>query len=180
MFTFGVAFTWVSFAIRHHTVATVAVRGKVTAVCVSNRKVQTKSVVDDTWCLEQPLLWLYDDFSKCVWLEMTMFPPTFWLCCWYSTPSSGLNPRWTWQNNMRLLLLPGDTEIGSVIYRLRASDADENYPLEFKFYGKTLDFLFLKKAKARPRPRPLITTNGLRNRYWNIILLFKQPHTWVP
>ncbi|KAL1117783.1 hypothetical protein AAG570_004098 [Ranatra chinensis] len=32
---------------------------------------------------------------------------------------------------MRLLLLPSDARIGSVIYRLRATDADKDYPLTF-------------------------------------------------
>lgn len=35
---------------------------------------------------------------------------------------------------MRLVLLPSDTKLGSVIYRLRASDADEDYPLKFTAY----------------------------------------------
>ena len=29
-----------------------------------------------------------------------------------------------------------DTNVGTTIYRLRASDADENYPLEFRIFGK--------------------------------------------
>ena len=39
-------------------------------------------------------------------------------------------------NNMRLLLLPADTKMGTVIYRLRASDSEEQYPLTFKIYGR--------------------------------------------
>ncbi|XP_054258885.1 cadherin-86C-like [Macrosteles quadrilineatus] len=34
-------------------------------------------------------------------------------------------------NNMRHLLLPSDTRIGTVIYRLRATDPDRDYPLSF-------------------------------------------------
>ena len=35
-------------------------------------------------------------------------------------------------NSMRLVLLPADTPVGSVIYKLRASDADDEYPLAFR------------------------------------------------
>ncbi|KAG8287771.1 hypothetical protein J6590_030333 [Homalodisca vitripennis] len=34
-------------------------------------------------------------------------------------------------NNMRQVLLPADTRTGTIIYRLRASDADRDYPLTF-------------------------------------------------
>ena len=33
-----------------------------------------------------------------------------------------------------------DTSVGTPIYKLRASDADENYPLEFRIYGKPLKY----------------------------------------
>ena len=48
----------------------------------------------------------------------------------------GVKPVFDYSNNMRLVLLPADTKLGSVIYRLRASDGDEDYPLEFTAYGK--------------------------------------------
>ncbi len=35
------------------------------------------------------------------------------------------------------VLLPSDTNLGTIIYKLRAQDADENYPLNFTAYGKT-------------------------------------------
>lgn len=38
--------------------------------------------------------------------------------------------------NMRNLLLPSDTRIGSIVYRLRATDADRDYPLTFAATGK--------------------------------------------
>jgi hypothetical protein len=34
------------------------------------------------------------------------------------------------------VLLPSDTNLGTIIYKLRAQDADENYPLTFTAYGK--------------------------------------------
>lgn len=39
-------------------------------------------------------------------------------------------------NNMRHLLLPSDTRIDALIYRLRASDPDRDYPLVFAATGK--------------------------------------------
>ena len=39
-------------------------------------------------------------------------------------------------NNMRLVLLPADTKMGTIIYKLRASDADEDYPIQFRVTGK--------------------------------------------
>ena len=36
-------------------------------------------------------------------------------------------------NNMRVVLLPSDTKRGTIIYKLRASDADEDYPLSFRY-----------------------------------------------
>lgn len=38
-------------------------------------------------------------------------------------------------NNMRLVLLPADTKMGTIIYKLRASDADEDYPIQFRVTG---------------------------------------------
>lgn len=35
-------------------------------------------------------------------------------------------------------LFKADTSVGTPIYKLRASDADENYPLEFRIYGKQI------------------------------------------
>ena len=48
----------------------------------------------------------------------------------------GVKPVFDYSNNMRLVMLPSDTKLGSVIYRLRASDSDDNdYPLTFSVYG---------------------------------------------
>jgi hypothetical protein len=38
------------------------------------------------------------------------------------------------------VLLPSDTNLGTIIYKLRAQDADENYPLNFTAYGKNFSF----------------------------------------
>ena len=38
--------------------------------------------------------------------------------------------------NMRSVLLPADTKAGTVIYRLRASDADDQYPISFGVVGE--------------------------------------------
>ena len=61
----------------------------------------------------------------------------------------GVKPVFDYSNNMRLVLLPADTKLGSVIYRLRASDGDEDYPLEFTAYGK-------KYLKVNHFPKALI------------------------
>ena len=61
----------------------------------------------------------------------------------------GVKPVFDYSNNMRLVLLPADTKLGSVIYRLRASDGDEDYPLEFTAYGK-------KYSKVNHFPKALI------------------------
>lgn len=37
---------------------------------------------------------------------------------------------------LKQLLVPADVHIGSVIYRLRASDSDHDYPLQFDATGK--------------------------------------------
>lgn len=37
---------------------------------------------------------------------------------------------------MRLVLVPADAAVGSVIYRVRASDPDFDYPLHFELVGK--------------------------------------------
>ncbi|CAH2233595.1 jg16183 [Pararge aegeria aegeria] len=37
---------------------------------------------------------------------------------------------------MRLVLVPADAAVGSVIYRVRASDPDFDYPLHFELIGK--------------------------------------------
>jgi len=39
-------------------------------------------------------------------------------------------------NSMRLLMLPADARPGSVVYKLRASDADDDYPLTFRAFGR--------------------------------------------
>lgn len=36
---------------------------------------------------------------------------------------------------MRLVLVPADAAVGSVIYRVRASDPDFDYPLQFELIG---------------------------------------------
>ena len=62
------------------------------------------------------------------------------------TVASGNKPVFDLSNNMRLLLLPADTKMGSVIYRLRASDADDDYPLKFSAFGKELILIIISKT----------------------------------
>ena len=52
-------------------------------------------------------------------------------------------------NSMRLLLLPTDTPVGSVIYKLRASDADDEYPLAFRKVNERRNCLRWRRRKFR-------------------------------
>ncbi|KAM7360298.1 cadherin 86C isoform 2-T13 [Cochliomyia hominivorax] len=52
-------------------------------------------------------------------------------------PSSVLcvDPKFDPSTRMRLVLVPADAQVGSVIYRLRATDEEFDYPLTFEFVG---------------------------------------------
>ena len=58
------------------------------------------------------------------------------LWCVLMSLASANKPIFDLSNNMRLVLLPADTKMGTVIYKLRASDADEDYPISFRVSGK--------------------------------------------
>lgn len=45
-------------------------------------------------------------------------------------------PSFEASHRMRVLLVPADMRVGSVIYRLRATDPDYDYPLRFDVVGK--------------------------------------------
>lgn len=47
---------------------------------------------------------------------------------------------------MRLVLVPSDAAVGSVIYRVRASDPDFDYPLHFELIGKSYETGKMKKS----------------------------------
>jgi len=49
--------------------------------------------------------------------------------------ASANKPVFDVSNSMRLLMLPADASPGSVVYKLRASDADDDYPLRFRVFG---------------------------------------------
>lgn len=46
------------------------------------------------------------------------------------------DPKFDPTTRMRLVLVPADAQVGSVIYRLRASDEEFDYPLTFELVGK--------------------------------------------
>ncbi|CAL8106639.1 unnamed protein product [Orchesella dallaii] len=56
--------------------------------------------------------------------------------------------------NMRIVLVPYDTPVGTIIYRLRASDSDNNFPLSFEVLGAigksilSLRFLGCEEAES--------------------------------
>uniref|UniRef100_A0A182MS56 Cadherin domain-containing protein n=1 Tax=Anopheles culicifacies TaxID=139723 RepID=A0A182MS56_9DIPT len=53
--------------------------------------------------------------------------------CW--PEAAGLDPKFDVSTRMRLVLVPADATVGSVIYRLRASDEEFEYPLQFELVG---------------------------------------------
>lgn len=54
----------------------------------------------------------------------------------YTIPIVGcMNPKFDSTTEMRLVLVPADATIGSVIYRLRATDEEFDYPLVFELVG---------------------------------------------
>nr|XP_027231110.1 cadherin-86C-like [Penaeus vannamei] len=50
-------------------------------------------------------------------------------------PASAIVPQFYEADKMSALRLPADTPVGEIVYRLRASDADRNYPLTFSIGG---------------------------------------------
>ena len=77
----------------------------------------------------------------------------------YPNLTLGVKPVFDYSNNMRLVLLPADTKLGSVIYRLRASDGDEDYPLKFAAFGKC--YIDCPSSKGNHAPHPKFErTNG--------------------
>ena len=69
--------------------------------------------------------------------------------------------------NMRSVLLPADTKAGTVIYRLRASDADDQYPISFGVVGENSNYL----EKLDPFNRHLIIHYLVKFR--TLVKLFK-------
>lgn len=49
--------------------------------------------------------------------------------------ATGMDPKFDPSTRMRLVLVPSDAAVGSVIYRLRATDEEFDYPLTFELIG---------------------------------------------
>lgn len=64
----------------------------------------------------------------------------FLLAIWASlcTVSSANYPVFDGAAQLKELFIPADVHIGSAIYRLRASDSDHDYPLQFDATGKRI------------------------------------------
>lgn len=60
------------------------------------------------------------------------------IMCW---PGECGDPIFDPATLMRLVLVPADAAVGSVIYRIRAHDKDFDYPLQFDMIGKSLTSL---------------------------------------
>ncbi|XP_058826724.1 cadherin-86C-like isoform X2 [Topomyia yanbarensis] len=63
-----------------------------------------------------------------------------WTCCWVLLGilvhrTVGLDPKFDPSTRMRLVLVPADATVGSIIYRLRATDEEFEYPLQFELVG---------------------------------------------
>lgn len=50
------------------------------------------------------------------------------------------DPKFDPTTRMRLVLVPADAAVGSVIYRLRATDEEFDYPLTFELVGRQTCF----------------------------------------
>lgn len=55
---------------------------------------------------------------------------------WWASGACAGEPVFDPSTLMRLVLVPADTPVGSVIYRVRASDPDFDYPLHFELIGQ--------------------------------------------
>lgn len=64
------------------------------------------------------------------------------IICVANTGAEGNYPVFDYRTRMRVLLLPADLKPGSVVYRLRGTDAEFDYPLTFSVAGKFLSFIF--------------------------------------
>lgn len=62
---------------------------------------------------------------------------TLWICLVFQLTSHtmGIDPKFDPSTRMRLVLVPADAAVGSVIYRLRATDEEFDYPLQFELSG---------------------------------------------
>lgn len=56
----------------------------------------------------------------------------------YVVVTRAADPKFDPTTRMRLVLVPADAQVGSVIYRLRASDEEFDYPLTFELVGKLI------------------------------------------
>lgn len=72
-------------------------------------------------------LFLYRNFSSSV--------IALWILCLCIGHAATSNPSFDPATSMRLVLVPADAAVGSVIYRIRASDEHFNYPLIFELWG---------------------------------------------
>ncbi|XP_049545284.1 cadherin-86C isoform X3 [Anopheles darlingi] len=71
--------------------------------------------------------------SRLATLLLPLFAALTLLACVRSV--AGLDPKFDPSTSMRLVLVPTDATVGSVIYRLRATDDEFEYPLQFELVG---------------------------------------------
>ncbi|XP_070137231.1 cadherin-86C isoform X2 [Drosophila bipectinata] len=62
----------------------------------------------------------------------------------------GVDPKFDPTTRMRLVLVPADAQVNSVIYRLRATDEEFDYPLTFEFVGDASASTNVVKVESLP------------------------------
>ncbi|XP_037049459.1 cadherin-86C isoform X3 [Bradysia coprophila] len=72
-----------------------------------------------------------------IWSSRIQSMITLWICLVFQLTSHtmGIDPKFDPSTRMRLVLVPADAAVGSVIYRLRATDEEFDYPLQFELSG---------------------------------------------
>lgn len=70
-----------------------------------------------------------------VWFKAWLYLELI-LCGW----GEGARPRFDTSTDMRLVLVPADAEVDSVIFRLRATDQDADFPLVFEVTGNSAKY----------------------------------------
>ena len=70
--------------------------------------------------------------------------------------TKGARPRFDTSTDMGLVLVPSDAEVDSVIFRLRATDQDADFPLVFEITGNPS--LLLVPPNTLQRLKPISNT----------------------
>ena len=72
---------------------------------------------------------------EAAWVKLWIYSVSVWLLGFVGDVG-GARPRFDTSTDMGLVLVPADAEVDSVIFRLRATDQDADFPLVFDITGK--------------------------------------------